>query len=66
MAKGPPGKSDIVLCQTDGGRKVKRAARYDSLEAILALGYRVHPPRGTPFHPTHRCNLFTPLIRSKS
>lgn len=37
------------IVQTEGGREVRRALDHYSLEAILAVGYRVRSPRGTQF-----------------
>ncbi len=35
--------------QTEGTRQVRRQVRFYSLDAILAVGYRVRSPRGTQF-----------------
>jgi hypothetical protein len=40
---------DYLQVQTEGGRKIKRRLRHYSLEAILAVGYRVRSARGTQF-----------------
>lgn len=37
------------IVQTEGKREVSRAVDHYSLEAILAVGYRVRSPRGTQF-----------------
>lgn len=40
---------DYLQVRKEGTREVKRALRYYSLEAILAVGYRARSPRGTQF-----------------
>jgi hypothetical protein len=35
--------------RSEGGRKVSRSLKHYSLEAIIAVGYRVRSPRGTQF-----------------
>ena len=40
---------DYLQVQTEGKRQVKRQLRHYSLEAILAVGYRVKSHRGTQF-----------------
>jgi hypothetical protein len=40
---------DYLQVQTEGGRKIRRRLRHYSLEAILAVGYRVRSSRGTQF-----------------
>lgn len=40
---------DFLVVQTEGSREVKRHIKCYSLEAILAVGYRVSSPRGTEF-----------------
>jgi len=37
------------IVQTEGKRKVERLVKHYSLEAILAVGYRVRSARGTQF-----------------
>ncbi len=40
---------DFLQVQREGGRKVERNASFYSLEAIIAVGYRVNSERGTQF-----------------
>lgn len=40
---------DFLQVQQEGGRKVKRNISFYSLEAIIAVGYRVNSERGTQF-----------------
>ena len=40
---------DFSVVQTEGGRQVNRMLRCYSLEAIIAVGYRVNSRRGTEF-----------------
>lgn len=40
---------EFSVVQKEGTRKVKRALTYYSLEAIIAVGYRVNSARGTQF-----------------
>lgn len=40
---------DYLTVQNEGGRRVSRELAYYSLEAILAVGYRVRSRRGTQF-----------------
>ncbi|WP_029888861.1 virulence RhuM family protein [Polycyclovorans algicola] len=40
---------DYLQVRTEGARQVQRALRHYSLDAILAVGYRVRSPRGTQF-----------------
>src|SRR3546814_19890272 len=40
-------ESSVV--QREGGREVRRPVTLYSLDAILAVGYRVRSPRGVPF-----------------
>ncbi|MBN2109179.1 MAG: virulence RhuM family protein [Deltaproteobacteria bacterium] len=40
---------DFSVVQNEGGREVTRRVRFYSLEAIIAVGYRVNSVRGTQF-----------------
>jgi hypothetical protein len=40
---------DFLQVRREGGRQVRRTVRHYSLEAILAVGYRVRSARGTQF-----------------
>ncbi|OQA76886.1 MAG: hypothetical protein BWY32_02796 [bacterium ADurb.Bin243] len=40
---------DFSVVQIEGGRKVTRTVKHYSLEAIIAVGYRVNSARGTQF-----------------
>jgi len=40
---------DFSVVQIEGNRKVSRAVKFYSLEAIIAVGYRVNSERGTQF-----------------
>jgi hypothetical protein len=40
---------DYLQVRREGTREVKRAVKHYSLDAILAVGYRVRSPRGTQF-----------------
>src|SRR4030042_5882034 len=40
---------DFLQVQKEGGREVKRNASFYSLEAIIAVGYRINSERGTQF-----------------
>jgi hypothetical protein len=40
---------DFLQVQKEGGREVKRSTSYYSLEAIIAVGYRVSSERGSQF-----------------
>lgn len=40
---------DFLQVQKEGGREVKRGTSFYSLEAIIAVGYRVNSERGTQF-----------------
>ena len=40
---------DYLQVRVEGSREVRRAVKHYSLEAILAVGYRVRSPRGTQF-----------------
>ncbi len=40
---------DFSVVQKEGARQVKRSLTYHSLEAIIAVGYRVNSTRGTQF-----------------
>jgi hypothetical protein len=40
---------DFLQVQQEGSRKVKRTSAFYSLEAIIAVGYRVNSERGTQF-----------------
>ena len=39
----------FLIVQTEGSRSVSRMIDHYNLDAILAVGYRVHSPRGTQF-----------------
>lgn len=41
---------EISLVQLEGARQVKRKAKYYSLDAIIAVGYRVNSKKATRFH----------------
>lgn len=40
---------ELLQVRQEGARSVRRTVRYYSLDAILAVGYRVRSPRGTQF-----------------
>ena len=40
---------DFSVVQIEGGRKVTRTVKHYSLEAVIAVGYRVNSARGTQF-----------------
>lgn len=40
---------DLSVVQTEGRRKIERTVKFYSLEAIIAVGYRVNSARGTQF-----------------
>ncbi len=40
---------DYLQVRAEGGRSVQRSLKFYSLDAILAVGYRVRSPRGTQF-----------------
>lgn len=40
---------DFLQVRMEGTRQVRRAVKFYSLDAILAVGYRVRSPRGTQF-----------------
>lgn len=40
---------DYLQVRIEGGRQVRRRVKFYSLDAILAVGYRVRSPRGTQF-----------------
>ena len=40
---------DYLQVRAEGGRPVQRSLKFYSLDAILAVGYRVRSPRGTQF-----------------
>ena len=39
----------FTTVQNEGTRKVKRTVRYDNLDVIISVGYRVKSLRGTQF-----------------
>ena len=42
-------KNEIVLYQTEGGRKVERQIEFYNLDVIISVGYRVKSKQGTQF-----------------
>src|SRR3989344_8489075 len=40
---------DFSVVQSEGGREIQRKVKMYSLEAIIAVGYRVNSERGTQF-----------------
>jgi len=40
---------DFLQVQNEGGRDIERKSKFYSLEAIIAVGYRVNSERGTQF-----------------
>lgn len=40
---------DSLTVQNEGTHKVKRTVRYDNLDVIISVGYRVKSLRGTQF-----------------
>jgi hypothetical protein len=54
---------DYLLDRFEGGREVSRKLRHYSLEAILAVGYRVRSHRGTQFRQWATARLTEYLVR---
>jgi hypothetical protein len=54
------------IVQAEGAREVSRAIDHYSLEAILAVGYRVRSARGTAFRQWATARLSELLVKSTS
>ena len=54
---------DCLQVRSEGSRKVSRTLRYYRLEAILAVGYRVHSHRGTQFRQWATARLSEYLVK---
>ncbi|MCY4157910.1 MAG: virulence RhuM family protein [Gammaproteobacteria bacterium] len=54
---------DYLLVQQEGARQVRRSVKYYSLDAILAVGYRVRSPRGTQFRQWATARLSEYLLK---
>lgn len=52
-----------LIVQTEGSRQVSREVEHYSLEAILAVGYRVRSPRGTAFRQWATARLSEYLVK---
>ena len=44
-----PTSKDFLLVQKEGGREIKRRAKFYNLDVIISVGYRVKSKRGTQF-----------------
>ena len=54
---------DYLQVRTEGSRQVQRALKHYSLDAILAVGYRVRSPRGTAFRQWATARLSELLVK---
>lgn len=54
---------EYLQVRLEGGRKIQRALKHYSLEAILAVGYRVRSPRGTQFRQWATARLKEYLVK---
>ena len=54
---------DYLQVRTEGGRQIQRTLRHYSLEAILAVGYRVRSARGTQFRQWATARLQEYLVK---
>ncbi len=54
---------DCLLIQQEGARRVRRSVKHYSLDAILAIGYRVRSPRGTQFRQWATARLSEYLLK---
>jgi hypothetical protein len=54
---------EYLQVRQEGGRSVRRSLRHYSLDAILAVGYRVRSPRGTAFRQWATARLSELLVK---
>lgn len=54
---------EYLQVRIEGGRQIQRALKHYSLEAILAVGYRVRSPRGTQFRQWATARLKEYLVK---
>ncbi|MDQ6632346.1 MAG: virulence RhuM family protein [Verrucomicrobiota bacterium] len=54
---------DYLQVRSEGGRQIQRSLRHYSLEAILAVGFRVRSPRGTAFRQWATARLQEYLVK---
>src|SRR5579863_3444725 len=54
---------EYLQVRTEGGRRITRALKHYSLQAILAVGYRVRSPRGTQFRQWATARLSEYLLK---
>ena len=54
---------DYLQVRTEGGRRIQRSLRHYSLEAILAVGFRVRSHRGTQFRQWATARLQEYLVK---
>jgi hypothetical protein len=54
---------DYLQVRTEGKRQVQRSLKHYSLDAILAVGYRVRSPRGTAFRQWATARLSELLVK---
>ena len=54
---------EYLQVRSEGGRRIQRLLRHYSLEAILAVGYRVRSPRGTQFRQWATARLMEYLVK---
>ncbi len=54
---------DYLIVRSEGRRQVSREILHYSLEAIIAVGYRVHSPRGTQFRQWATARLNEYLVK---
>ena len=54
---------DFLQVRIEGTREVRRTVKYYSLDAVLAVGYRVHSPRGTMFRQWATARLKEYLVK---
>jgi hypothetical protein len=61
--KEPATIKEYLMVRSEGKRQVKRRVRYYSLDAILAVGFRVRSPRGTQFRQWATARLGEYLVK---
>jgi len=54
---------DYLIVRPEGAREVQRQVKYYSLDMILAIGYRIHSPRGTAFRQWATARLKEYLVK---
>ena len=54
---------EFRIVQMEGARQVSRTVAHYNLDAILAVGYRVHSPRGTQFRQWATARLSELLVK---